>query len=98
MRRKKLRYNSYHRTHQVQLNTCKFLKKRECSYAAQYVGNIFLLGLTTLAGEVIDTQAANALNVLLQPFQNDQNDSEFQEILASDIQDTDVIDLLDGLL
>ena len=70
----------------------------KCPFAAEYIGNVFLLGLTTLAGELIDLQAANALDVLLKPFQNGQNDSESQEILAGNVQDTDVIDLLDGLI
>lgn len=65
---------------------------------AEYIGNVFVLGLATLVGELVDLQAANALNVLLEPFHNEQSNDVSQEILAGNIQDTDVIDLLDGLL
>ncbi len=69
-----------------------------CPSAVQYIGNVFLLGLTTLVGELVDLQAANALNVLLQPFQFENDGGVQQEILAGDVQDNDIIDLLDGLL
>lgn len=71
---------------------------KKCPDMKEYIGNIFLLGLTTLAGELIDMQAANALNVLLAPFQNEQDIGDVQEILSSDVEDTDIIDLLDGLI
>ncbi len=71
---------------------------KPCPGVAEYIGNVFLLGLTTLAGEVIDLQAANALDVLLSPFQNQQTGGDAQEILAGDLEDTDIIDLLDGLI
>ena len=69
-----------------------------CPTVPEYIGNVFVLGLATLVGELVDLQAANALNVLLTPFQNEQQGGTAQEILAGDVQDTDVIDLLDGLL
>jgi hypothetical protein len=63
-----------------------------------YVGNVFLLGLATLIEELVDLQAANALEVLLEPFQQEQDGGTKQEILANDVQENAVIDLLDGLL
>jgi hypothetical protein len=63
-----------------------------------YVGNVFLLGLATLIEELVDLQAANALEVLLEPFQQEQDGGTKQEILANDMQENAVIDLLDGLL
>ena len=70
----------------------------KCPDMTEYIGNIFLLGLTTLVGEIIDLQAANALEVLLEPFQNKANDDVEQDVLAGNVEDGDVIDLLDGLL
>ena len=59
---------------------------------------MFLLGLATLIEELVDLQAANALEVLLEPFQQEQDGGTKQEILANDVQENAVIDLLDGLL
>lgn len=72
--------------------------RRGCPPLAEYFGNVFLLGLTTLAGEVIDLKAADALSVLLAPLQAQDEDSASQEILAGNVADTDVVDLLSGLL
>lgn len=69
-----------------------------CPSAAEYIGNVFLLGLATLVGELVDLQAANALSVLLEPFQNEESGGTEQEILANTVADTDVVDLLEGLL
>jgi hypothetical protein len=38
------------------------------------------------------------LEVLLEPFQQEQDGGTKQEILANDVQENAVIDLLDGLL
>ena len=69
-----------------------------CPPGMAYVGNVFLLGLATLNEELVDFQAANALEVLLEPFQQEQDGGTKQEILANDVQENAVIDLLDGLL
>ena len=73
-------------------------KGNHCPSAVEYIGNMFLLGLTTLVGELVDLQAANALNVLLQPFQNEESGGVEQDVLATVLQDADVVDLLQGLL
>lgn len=69
-----------------------------CPPGVAYMGNVFVLGLATLVEEVVDLQAANALEVLLAPFQQEQTGGTEQEVLAGDVQDDAVIDLLDGLL
>ena len=69
-----------------------------CPRGMEYVGNVFVLGLATLVEEVVDLQAANALEVLLEPFQQEQDGGTEQGILANDVQENAVIDLLDGLL
>ena len=69
-----------------------------CPRGLEFVGNVFVLGLATLVEEVVDLQAANALEVLLEPFQNLQQGGTTQEVLANDVQENAVIDLLDGLL
>lgn len=71
---------------------------RKCPSAAEYIGNVFVLGLATLVGEVVDLQAANALDVLLNPFLDETENNETQEILANTVQDTDIVDLLNGLI
>lgn len=70
----------------------------KCPSAAEYVGNIVVLGLATLVGELIDLQAANALNVLLDPFLTEDDTTQETEILANTVQDTDIVDLLNGLI
>lgn len=71
---------------------------RTCPSAAEYIGNVFLLGLATLAGEVIDLQAANALELLLGPFLNEgEENAEQQEILANAVQEADIVDLLEEI-
>lgn len=78
--------------------TMKGRQTSTCSPGMAYVGNVFLLGLATLIEELVDLQAANALEVLLEPFQQEQDGGTKQEILANDVQENAVIDLLDGLL
>ena len=69
-----------------------------CPRGMEYVGNVFVLGLATLVEELVDLQAANALEVLLEPFQNEQQGGTEQAVLAEDVQADTVIDLLNGLL
>ena len=78
--------------------TMKGRQTSTCPAGMAYVGNVFLLGLATLIEELVDLQAANALEVLLEPFQQEQDGGTKQEILANDVQENAVIDLLDGLL
>ena len=78
--------------------TMKGRQTSTCPSGMAYVGNVFLLGLATLIEELVDLQAANALEVLLEPFQQEQDGGTKQEILANDVQENAVIDLLDGLL
>ena len=78
--------------------TMKGRQTSTCPPGMAYVGNVFLLGLATLIEELVDLQAANALEVLLEPFQQEQDGGTKQEILANDVQENAVIDLLDGLL
>ena len=78
--------------------TMKGRQTSTCPPVMAYVGNVFLLGLATLIEELVDLQAANALEVLLEPFQQEQDGGTKQEILANDVQENAVIDLLDGLL
>lgn len=69
---------------------------QRCPSGLQYLGNIFLLGLTTLTSELVDLQAASALEVLLEPFKNDSGVDLEQDILAAGLGDTvGNIDLLD---
>ena len=66
-----------------------------CPNGIAYVGNIFLLGLATLVGELVDLQAASALELLLQPFQGENGTDLEQDILAADLGNTiDNVDLL----
>ena len=53
---------------------------RKCPSAAEYIGNVFVLGLATLVGEVVDLQAANALDVLLNPFLDETENNEYKGI------------------
>ncbi len=69
-----------------------------CPPGMAFVGNVFVLGLATLIEELVDLQAANALEVLLEPFQHGQQNSTEQEVLAGDVQADAVLDLLDGFL
>lgn len=55
----------------------------------RYIGNIFLLGLLALVSELVDLQAGNVLNYLLEPFNADNSPTEQEndELLATDFSD-----------
>lgn len=90
------RQNGYPNRMRVQQSNGK--STGNCPSAVEYIGNVFLLGLATLVGELVDLQAANALSVLLEPFQNENAGGTEQDILANTVADTDVVDLLEGLI
>ena len=69
-----------------------------CPPGMVFVGNVFVLGLATLIEELVDLQAGEALEVLLEPFQHGQQDDTEQDALADVVQDDAVIDLLEGQL
>ena len=73
--------------------------QQRCPSGLEYLGNIFLLGLTTLVGELVDVRAASALEILLEPFQGETGTSLEQDILAAGLGDTvgniDLLDLAD---
>lgn len=70
--------------------------QQRCPSGLEYLGNIFLLGLTTLVSELVDLRAASALETLLEPFQGENGTSLEQDILAAGLGDTvGNIDLLD---
>lgn len=52
------------------------------------MGNIFLLGMATLVSELVDLQAGSALEVLLEPFRNENGNNLEQDILAAEIGET----------
>ena len=62
--------------------------RRSCPAGLTYLGNIFLLGMATLVSELVDLQAGSALEVLLEPFRNDNGNDLEQDILAAEIGET----------
>ena len=52
--------------------------RRSCPAGLTYLGNIFLLGMATLVSELVDLQAGSALEVLLEPFRN-ENGSNLEQ-------------------
>mgnify|MGYP000038243700 CR=1 FL=1 len=73
--------------------------QKSCPAAMQYIGNVFLLGLSTLLGELIDLRAASALETLLEPFQGETGSDLEQDILAAGLGNTvenvDVLGILE---
>ena len=59
--------------------------RRSCPAGLTYLGNIFLLGMATLVSELVDLQAGSALEVLLEPFRNENGSNLEQDILAAEI-------------
>lgn len=60
--------------------------QQSCSAGLKYVGNIFLLGLATVVTELVDLQAARALETLLEPFRCDNGEDLEQDILAAGLE------------
>jgi len=91
------RYCGYRQIGQKQ-HAKKQPNRQPCPSSLAYLGNIFLLGLATLTTELIDLQAASALETLLQPFKSEQGENLAQDILAADIGenalDVDTMDVL----
>ena len=73
--------------------------RRSSPAGLTYLGNIFLLGMATLVSELVDLQAGSALEVLLEPFRNENGSNLEQDILAAEIgESTESSDLLDIVL
>lgn len=69
-----------------------------CQPVLQYAGNIFLLGLFTLFGELIDLRAGAVLETLLAPFQCELGENLEEDVLAGEFAETEgVVDLAAAL-
>lgn len=68
----------------------------QCISVLSYAGHIFLLGLIALTSELVNLQAGAVLEVLLDPFRNDDGENLEQDLLADElggwITDSDLFD------
>lgn len=71
-------------------------QRPQCPSGVHYVGNIFLLGVSTLLSELINLRAATALEYLLEPFQCENGANLEQDVLAAELEDVEGnVELLD---
>ena len=64
-------------------------QRPRCPSGVHYVGNIFLLGVSTLLSELINLRAATTLEYLLEPFQCEDGASLEQDVLAAELEDVE---------
>lgn len=73
-------------------------QRPQCPSGVHYVGNIFLLGVSTLLSELINLRAATALEYLLEPFQCENGTNIEQDVLAAELEDVEGnVELMDIL-
>lgn len=94
-----LRQNPYGRRNRPAVNYQKQMQNQympippkqrpRCPSGVHYVGNIFLLGVSTLLSELINLRAATTLEYLLEPFQCEDGASLEQDVLAAELEDVE---------